>query len=149
MLLGELMVHLLPPLAVANPPPDPQKDGDADQKACKKAVTRWEVANATNTHAHLILMPETGRKHQLRVVCSDLLGGPIVGDFKYGYQGPPAGSGHLLHCFSLEFYVSLERLVAAVARSWSCSPPALDHFGSEYCPIPCRRSGESQGGGQQ
>ncbi len=36
--------------------------------------------------AWLELTPHTGRKHQLRIHCSKLLGAPIIGDFKYGYR---------------------------------------------------------------
>ncbi|KAI3913050.1 hypothetical protein MKW92_038752 [Papaver armeniacum] len=32
------------------------------------------------------LSPLTGRKHQLRVHCAEVLGTPIVGDYKYGWQ---------------------------------------------------------------
>ncbi|CAK9165693.1 unnamed protein product [Ilex paraguariensis] len=34
----------------------------------------------------LELPPLTGRKHQLRVHCAEVLGTPIVGDYKYGWQ---------------------------------------------------------------
>ncbi|KAL6013299.1 hypothetical protein ACLOJK_003791 [Asimina triloba] len=34
----------------------------------------------------LELRPLTGRKHQLRVHCAEVLGTPIVGDYKYGWQ---------------------------------------------------------------
>lgn len=34
----------------------------------------------------LELIPQTGRKHQLRVHCAQVLGCPIVGDYKHGYR---------------------------------------------------------------
>ena len=34
----------------------------------------------------LELRPLTGRKHQLRVHCAEVLGTPILGDYKYGWQ---------------------------------------------------------------
>ncbi|GJN40259.1 hypothetical protein PR202_gb29447 [Eleusine coracana subsp. coracana] len=34
----------------------------------------------------LELFPRTGRKHQLRIHCAEVLGTPIVGDYKYGRQ---------------------------------------------------------------
>ncbi|KAL6863793.1 hypothetical protein ACP4OV_016696 [Aristida adscensionis] len=34
----------------------------------------------------LELFPRTGRKHQLRVHCAEVLGTPILGDYKYGRQ---------------------------------------------------------------
>jgi len=38
--------------------------------------------------AWLHLEPHTGRTHQLRVHCADLLKAPILGDFKYGIGCP-------------------------------------------------------------
>lgn len=51
------------------------------------------------------MKPLTGRKHQLRLVCSQILEAPIIGDFKYGYEGEKV-DGHLLHCFELQFQAS-------------------------------------------
>jgi 23S rRNA-/tRNA-specific pseudouridylate synthase len=35
--------------------------------------------------AHLVeFMPITGRKHQLRVIASQVFNAPILGDYKYG-----------------------------------------------------------------
>ncbi|OMO73995.1 Pseudouridine synthase, RsuA/RluB/C/D/E/F [Corchorus capsularis] len=51
------------------------------------AITEYRVIK-TSTHGYtwLELSPLTGRKHQLRVHCAEVLGTPIVGDYKYGWQ---------------------------------------------------------------
>lgn len=49
------------------------------------------------------LLPETGRRHQLRKHLSEL-GNPILGDVTYGKEGLVLkGKGLYLHAFSLEF----------------------------------------------
>lgn len=51
------------------------------------AVTEYQVIE-TSTYGYtwLQLSPLTGRKHQLRVHCAEVLGTPIVGDYKYGWH---------------------------------------------------------------
>lgn len=57
----------------------------------KKAVTRWRVMQRLdNQFTWLELEPRTGRKHQLRIHCADVLGAPILGDHRYG---PENGKG--------------------------------------------------------
>lgn len=81
----------------------PGRPDDKDA-ACKDARTRWQHITSGGVYLLLKLYPETGRKHQIRVHCSKVLGAPVVGDFKYGYLGPQI-AGHLLHCHSISFYV--------------------------------------------
>lgn len=51
------------------------------------AVTEYRViASSPSGYTWLELSPLTGRKHQLRVHCAEVLGTPIVGDYKYGWQ---------------------------------------------------------------
>ncbi|GMN37755.1 hypothetical protein TIFTF001_007076 [Ficus carica] len=51
------------------------------------AVTKYKViGSSSNGLTWLELSPITGRKHQLRVHCAEVLGTPIVGDYKYGWQ---------------------------------------------------------------
>ncbi|XP_057782951.1 RNA pseudouridine synthase 4, mitochondrial [Salvia miltiorrhiza] len=51
------------------------------------AVTDYRViASSPSGYTWLELSPLTGRKHQLRVHCAEVLGTPIVGDYKYGRQ---------------------------------------------------------------
>ncbi|KAJ1979439.1 hypothetical protein H4R35_001514 [Dimargaris xerosporica] len=67
-------------MAVRKPTP-----GVAD---IKPALTQFIVhqASATNQRPYtcVSLQPKTGRKHQLRVHCAQVLGAPILGDSKYG-----------------------------------------------------------------
>lgn len=53
----------------------------------QRAITEYRVIK-TSSHGYtwLELSPLTGRKHQLRVHCAEVLGTPIVGDYKYGWQ---------------------------------------------------------------
>ncbi|KAH6811820.1 Pseudouridine synthase family protein [Perilla frutescens var. frutescens] len=51
------------------------------------AVTEYRVMESSPSgFTWLELSPLTGRKHQLRVHCAEVLGTPIVGDYKYGRQ---------------------------------------------------------------
>ncbi|KAK7405824.1 hypothetical protein VNO78_07434 [Psophocarpus tetragonolobus] len=53
----------------------------------KHAITEYRViASSSQGYTWLELSPLTGRKHQLRVHCAEVLGTPIVGDYKYGWQ---------------------------------------------------------------
>jgi 23S rRNA pseudouridine1911/1915/1917 synthase len=54
--------------------------GDVDNG--KLAVTHFEVLKAYKNRSFLCLKPQTGRKNQLRVHCSEA-GHPIIGDKKY------------------------------------------------------------------
>ncbi|KAG6469810.1 RNA pseudouridine synthase 4, mitochondrial-like [Zingiber officinale] len=49
------------------------------------ALTEYKmIGSSSQGFTWLELFPLTGRKHQLRVHCADILGTPIVGDDKYG-----------------------------------------------------------------
>ncbi|KAH9612295.1 hypothetical protein KSS87_014591 [Heliosperma pusillum] len=51
------------------------------------AMTEYKVIQTSSYgYTWLELAPITGRKHQLRVHCAEVLGTPIVGDYKYGWQ---------------------------------------------------------------
>ncbi|RKP23256.1 hypothetical protein SYNPS1DRAFT_24735 [Syncephalis pseudoplumigaleata] len=71
---------------------------DGTEKEKWDAVTEYEVVERReDVHARpasfLRLWPKTGRKHQLRAHCAQILRAPITGDRKYGYVilGPMAG----------------------------------------------------------
>ncbi|CAH7680696.1 hypothetical protein PPACK8108_LOCUS13383 [Phakopsora pachyrhizi] len=49
---------------------------------CKRAITDLHIVTATV----IMLCAKTGRKHQLRLYCSQFLSSPIVGDFKYDFE---------------------------------------------------------------
>nr|GMC64188.1 RNA pseudouridine synthase 4, mitochondrial [Ipomoea batatas]GMC90720.1 RNA pseudouridine synthase 4, mitochondrial [Ipomoea batatas] len=61
-------------------------DDDKAQSA-QFAVTEYRVIEASDKgYTWLELSPLTGRKHQLRVHCAEVLGTPILGDYRYGWQ---------------------------------------------------------------
>lgn len=49
----------------------------------QRAVTYYRAIYSDNTYSVLQLQPKTGRTHQLRVHCADVLSAPIVGDRRY------------------------------------------------------------------
>ncbi|KAL8160555.1 hypothetical protein V2J09_002092 [Rumex salicifolius] len=56
-------------------------------RSSQHAVTEYRVIETTPFgYTWLELSPLTGRKHQLRVHCAEVLRTPIVGDYKYGWQ---------------------------------------------------------------
>jgi 23S rRNA pseudouridine1911/1915/1917 synthase len=59
-----------------------------DSQKGKLAVTHYEVLKANKHRAFLCLKPQSGRKNQLRVHCSES-GHPIVGDKKYRAETNP------------------------------------------------------------
>lgn len=67
------------------------------------ARTRWRVLARDGTRAHLALVPETGRTHQLRVHCA-AEGFPILGDTLYG--DAPRGADLQLHARALTLPMS-------------------------------------------
>jgi len=74
-----------------------------DMELGKKAVTRWEILNQSENTCRLLLTPETGRTHQLRVHLK-AIGHPIIGDRLYNDSVPEGLMGELkLHAMSLKF----------------------------------------------
>lgn len=69
----------------------------------KVAVTEYHIINVENGQARMLLVPHTGRTHQLRVHCAhhEGLGLPIVGDNLYGR--PSKASRLCLHARMLTF----------------------------------------------
>ncbi|WOG82439.1 hypothetical protein DCAR_0101603 [Daucus carota subsp. sativus] len=60
---------------------------NANSMPSQHAITEYRViGSSSHGYTWLELCPRTGRKHQLRVHCAEVLGTPIVGDFKYGWQ---------------------------------------------------------------
>ena len=70
-----------------------------------QAVTRFSVATRAGqgreTRVQLVLEPETGRPHQLRVAAATL-GCPLLGDLKYGARVPLPDKSIALHARALE-----------------------------------------------
>ncbi|CAH9100317.1 unnamed protein product, partial [Cuscuta europaea] len=70
-------------------------DDDHAQSA-HSAVTEYRVIESSEKgYTWLELSPLTGRKHQLRVHCAEVLGTPILGDYRYGWQAHRKLKPHL------------------------------------------------------
>ncbi len=67
----------------------------------KSAVTYWQVLERSKKHTRLLLKPETGRTHQLRVHCA-AMEQPIIGDTLYGCDPQPEPR-MMLHADNLRF----------------------------------------------
>lgn len=65
------------------------------------AITRWQVIDRAPQHSRLLLHPETGRSHQLRLHLKSI-GHPILGDVFYGDK--TKHSRLCLHAKTLNFY---------------------------------------------
>jgi tRNA pseudouridine32 synthase/23S rRNA pseudouridine746 synthase len=72
----------------------------------KRAQTQWRLldseSHASERLSRLLLLPLTGRTHQLRVHCM-ALGHPIVGDRLYSQTGHDSTVRMMLHAEQLEF----------------------------------------------
>ncbi|KAL3696759.1 hypothetical protein R1sor_010835 [Riccia sorocarpa] len=70
---------------------------DETSEGAQVAVTDFKVVGPSNYGCTwLELRPLTGRKHQLRVHCAEVLGTPIVGDYRYGWKSHRTWKEHLL-----------------------------------------------------
>lgn len=54
-----------------------------DYEHGKSAITFWQVLQRSDENVRLLLKPQTGRTHQLRVHCA-AMGYPVIGDGLYG-----------------------------------------------------------------
>ena len=71
-----------------------------DEKSGKSAITKYTPIKIFENFTLLELKPQTGRKHQLRVHCSEKLNAPILGDKKYNKNN--CHDKLFLHAFRLE-----------------------------------------------
>lgn len=93
--------HLDPPSAIIDMPigRNPSKPQTfRTEPGGKPSRTKYTVTDTSNNYSQLLLEPETGRTHQIRVHLHEI-GHPIVGDTLY--DGETAGR-LLLHARSLE-----------------------------------------------
>ena len=72
-----------------------------DYEHGKSAVTYWQVLRRDKNSVRLLLKPETGRTHQLRIHCA-AMEHPIIGDGLYGNDEEPQPR-MLLHADNLLF----------------------------------------------
>lgn len=66
----------------------------------REAITHWQVSERSDSHTRVLLRPETGRSHQLRLHMASM-GHPILGDVFYGDENSHARL--CLHAKSLVF----------------------------------------------
>ncbi len=105
-----------------------------DREEGKRALTLYRVLDSAGRRASfLLLVPQTGRTHQLRVHCA-FLGAPILGDKKYGGEaseiaGLPPSQGLHLHARAIE----IPRPSGGILRVSAPLPPhmraSFDFFG--------------------
>lgn len=87
----------------------------------KSARTRILRIKAEKRHSVAVLVPETGRTHQLRVHLSHM-GYPIVGDQLYGAKKRLDGNRILLHAYQLEITLpskKRETFIASIPEDMS------------------------------
>lgn len=84
-----------------DPPTKPRHVVDAQEG--QSALTEWRVTARQPDHTRVLLIPHTGRTHQLRVHMQ-ALGHPLLGDTLYAPpESCPPGSRLCLHAESLGF----------------------------------------------
>ncbi|MEQ8846881.1 RluA family pseudouridine synthase [Botrimarina sp.] len=89
----------------------------ADAPGAKRAELTYRVLLSEGGRGLLVVAPQTGRKHQIRVQLAKA-GAPILGDAKYG--GPAAeAAGIALHAWRLEFEHPVRRTPLVIG----CDPP--------------------------
>ena len=83
--------------------PDQRPKQKVDHKTGRPAITHWRVLEREEDATRLLLRPETGRSHQLRVHMCEL-GHPILGDNFYADDRVLAMADRLqLHAMALTF----------------------------------------------
>lgn len=90
----------------------------------QRAVTDWRVLGRGKGLTWLELSPHTGRTHQVRVHCATL-GGPILGDTRYG------GDAGQMHLLARAIHLPLDPPLSA-----SAEPPAATHAALRACGWP-------------
>jgi len=91
---------------------------EGEKKVKTKAITHFTVLDSNNNYSLLKLVPETGRKHQLR---KQLLmrGYPILGDSKYRMTPSPIKKNTLmLHAYKINFSIN------EIRYNFVAEPPA-------------------------
>ncbi|KAK9077194.1 hypothetical protein SSX86_005530 [Deinandra increscens subsp. villosa] len=74
---------------------------------CHQFTTLYTYCSIIAGLTWLELSPLTGRKHQLRVHCAEVLGTPIVGDYKYGWQAHKKWNQNQIFSSNLEHKVEV------------------------------------------
>jgi 23S rRNA pseudouridine1911/1915/1917 synthase len=84
---------------------------NSENKTKKIAITEYNVLERFKGYCLVEFSLKTGRTHQIRVHCSEILHRPIVGDLEYGGsrvkdfpKKMPASKGQYLHAYQIEFF---------------------------------------------
>ncbi len=85
----------------------------------RRAVLHWQALLSRNGLTLLRLVPETGRKHQIRVQLA-FRGYPVLGDRRYRSRRAFEPHQLALHAWKLQ----LEHPTRRIPMSWSAPPPA-------------------------
>jgi len=86
----------------------------------KKSILRYQTLIYEGGHSILLIKPETGRPHQIRVQLAKMLC-PIQGDLKYGYAMPNTDKSICLHALKIE----LEHPIIKEKISFSATPQGV------------------------
>ena len=104
-----------------------QERVSVDERNGKHATTRYEVIeNAARKCSWLVLFPETGRTHQLRVHLA-AIGHPIIGDGKYGGEKAFLDGVDIAEKMHLHAR-HIERLHPTKAGKFSVTAPLTEHM---------------------
>ena len=92
------LVHFL----VRNPEKNKSTAHDNEVKGSKRAELSYRVKLSLDNYHLLEVYPKTGRHHQIRSQLS-VIGSPIKGDVKYGFDRTNSDASIHLHARSIEF----------------------------------------------
>lgn len=107
-------------------------EAPSQDKSVKPSHSRYHtVAHTHKSMSLLALRPRTGRTHQLRVHCADVLHTPIFGDYKYG-KGVPDHLHELLGTDAPKHGVPLH----LHAREIAFKHPGTEKFVHFVAPVP-------------
>lgn len=102
----------------------------------REAVTRYRVLRSERDWGFLVLWPETGRTHQIRVHLSSI-GHPVLADTLYGEKKNPLGfDRQALHSFKIVFKSLSSGLVEVVAPLPKDFDTALKDIGFDKKNLP-------------
>lgn len=92
------------------------KSYNKEISSSKRAVLTYEILEIVEGHSLLLVKPQTGRSHQIRVQLSGI-NCPIQGDLKYGYESPNTDKSISLHAYKLQFTHPVKKELIKVISS--------------------------------
>jgi len=103
---------------------------DPDRAGAKLAEMDYKyLRSVRGVHLYQVLL-KTGRKHQIRVQLSTI-GGPIIGDLKYGYKNPLPDASVALHARSLAFIHPVQKVPIKIIAPLPKQIESWDLFANE------------------